>query len=100
GLLIPIRRAFGLYANVRPARLLPGVPSPLADTSRGIDILVVRENSEGEYSEVGGRFAPGTPDEVAVQEAIFSRRGTERIIRLAAEHARQRGGRLVSATKS
>lgn len=100
GLLIPIRRAFGLYANVRPARLLPGVPSPLADTSRGIDILVVRENSEGEYSEVGGRFAPGTPDEIAVQEAIFSRRGTERIIRYAAEQARLRGKDLVSATKS
>ncbi|WP_082514771.1 tartrate dehydrogenase [Yonghaparkia sp. Root332] len=100
GLLIPIRRAFDLYANVRPALLLPGVESPLRDTSRGIDILVVRENSEGEYSEVGGRFRPGTPEEIAVQEAVFSKRGTKRIIEYAARAAEKRSGRLTSATKS
>lgn len=100
GLLIPIRRAFQQYINLRPARLLPGVPSPLRDTSRGIDILVVRENSEGEYSEVGGRVFPGTPDELAVQEAIFSRRGTERAIEFAVSLAKDRKKQVVSATKS
>ncbi len=100
GLLIPIRRAFQQYINLRPALLLPGVVSPLRDTERGIDILVVRENSEGEYSEVGGRVFPGTPDELAVQEAIFSRKGTERAIEFAVELARSRSGRVVSATKS
>jgi tartrate dehydrogenase/decarboxylase / D-malate dehydrogenase len=100
GLLIPIRRAFDLFVNLRPARLLPGVTSPLRDVERGIDILVVRENSEGEYSEVGGRFRQGTPDEIAVQEAVFSRRGTERIIEYAAGLAEKRSGRLTSATKS
>lgn len=100
GLLIPIRRAFNQYINLRPALLLPGVASPLRDTQRGIDILVVRENSEGEYSEVGGRVFPGKPDELAIQEAVFSRRGTERAIEYAVSLARARGGRLVSATKS
>ena len=100
GLLIPIRRAFQQYINLRPALLLPGVTSPLLDTSRGIDILVVRENSEGEYSEVGGRVFPGTPDEMAVQEAIFSRKGTERAIEFAVDLAKKRSKRLVSATKS
>jgi tartrate dehydrogenase/decarboxylase/D-malate dehydrogenase len=100
GLLIPIRRAFQQYINLRPAQLLPGVPSPLRDTSRGIDILVVRENSEGEYSEVGGRVFPGTPDELAVQEAIFSRRGTERAIEFAVSLASSRKKQVISATKS
>lgn len=100
GLLIPIRRAFRQYINLRPALLLPGVNSPLRDTTRGIDILVVRENSEGEYSEVGGRVFPGTPDEIAVQEAVFSRKGTERAIEYAVSLARKRGKSLVSATKS
>lgn len=100
GLLIPIRRAFNQYINLRPALLLPGVVSPLRDTERGIDILVVRENSEGEYSEVGGRVFPGTPDELAIQEAIFSRRGTERAIEYAVALARTRTGHVVSATKS
>lgn len=99
GMLIPIRRAFDLYVNLRPAVLLPGVPSPLRDPG-DIDILVVRENSEGEYSEVGGRVMRGTPQEFAVQEAIFTRRGTERIIEYAARLAAERTGRLVSATKS
>ena len=100
GLLIPIRRAFQQYINLRPAKLLPGVPSPLRDTSRGIDILVVRENSEGEYSEVGGRVFSGTPDELAVQEAIFSRRGTERAIEFAVTLAQSRKKQVISATKS
>lgn len=100
GLLIPIRRAFEQYINLRPAQLFPGVQSPLRDTSRGIDILVVRENSEGEYSEVGGRVFAGTPNEMAVQEAIFTRRGTERVIEFAAQLALKRSKRLVSATKS
>jgi tartrate dehydrogenase/decarboxylase/D-malate dehydrogenase len=100
GLLIPIRRAFQQYINLRPAKLLPGVLSPLRDTSRGIDIMVVRENSEGEYSEVGGRVFPGTPDELAVQEAIFSRRGTERAIEFAVSLAKDRKKQVVSATKS
>lgn len=100
GLLIPIRRAFDQYINLRPAVLLPGVQSPLRDTSRGIDILVVRENSEGEYSEVGGRVSRGTPHELAVQEAVFTRRGTERAVEYAATLAEQRSGRLTSATKS
>ncbi|MGB3257983.1 MAG: tartrate dehydrogenase [Ornithinimicrobium sp.] len=100
GLLIPIRRAFDQYINLRPAVLLPGVASPLADTSRGIDIMVVRENTEGEYSEVGGRMFRGTPHEFAVQEAVFSRRGTERVVEFAAVLAQQRGGKLTSATKS
>jgi tartrate dehydrogenase/decarboxylase/D-malate dehydrogenase len=100
GLLIPIRRAFDQYINLRPALLLPGVESPLRAAERGIDILVVRENSEGEYSEIGGRFGRGTPQEMAVQEAVFTRRGTERVIEFAASLAEQRGKRLVSATKS
>ncbi|WP_328796186.1 tartrate dehydrogenase [Marisediminicola senii] len=100
GLLIPIRRAFDQYINLRPARLLPGVQSPLLRADRGIDIMVVRENSEGEYSEVGGRMFPGTPHEFAVQEAIFTRRGIERVVDYAARLATTRGGRLVSATKS
>lgn len=100
GLLIPIRRAFDQYINLRPAVLLPGVDSPLRDTSRGIDIMVVRENTEGEYSEVGGRMFRGTPHEFAVQEAVFSRRGTERAVEFAAALAEQRSGRLTSATKS
>jgi tartrate dehydrogenase/decarboxylase/D-malate dehydrogenase len=100
GLLIPIRRAFDQYINLRPALLLPGVSSPLRDTARGIDIMVVRENSEGEYSEVGGRVFSGTPNEIAVQEAIFSRRGTERAIEYAVSLAKERSKRVVSATKS
>lgn len=100
GLLIPIRRAFQQYINLRPALLLPGVSSPLRDTTQGIDILVVRENSEGEYSEVGGRVFPGTADEIAVQEAVFSRRGTERAIEFAVSLARSRKKQVVSATKS
>jgi tartrate dehydrogenase/decarboxylase / D-malate dehydrogenase len=101
GLLIPIRRAFGQYVNLRPIRLLPGVESPLRGYPPGeIDILLVRENVEGEYSEIGGRLYRGTPEELAVQEAVFTRRGVERVVRYALGLAQARSGRLVSATKS
>jgi tartrate dehydrogenase/decarboxylase/D-malate dehydrogenase len=99
GLLIPIRRAFDQYLAMRPIRRMPGVRSPLA-TDEEIDIVVVRENVEGEYSEVGGRVYHGSPYEIASQQAIFTRRGTERIVRRAFELAERRKGRLVSATKS
>ncbi|MDE0658910.1 MAG: tartrate dehydrogenase [Gammaproteobacteria bacterium] len=102
GLLIPVRRHFEQYVNLRPVRLLRGVESPLRGrTSKDIDFLVVRENNEGEYSDIGGRLFPGTDDEVVVQESVFTRRGTDRIIRYAFELARQRPRRQVtSATKS
>ncbi|HEY1205912.1 MAG: tartrate dehydrogenase [Bryobacteraceae bacterium] len=101
GLLLPIRRGFDLYVNVRPAVLYPGVESPLA--GRGaIDMVVVRENTEGEYSPVGGFVYHHQPEEIAVQTAVFTRRGTERIIRYAFELARRRDGkkRVASITKS
>ena len=102
GLLIPIRRGFQQYINRRPVRLLPGVKSPLA--GRGptdIDMVIIRENNEGEYSEVGGRLHKGTPDETALQVATFTRRGCDRVIRYAFELARTRPKRHVtSATKS
>ncbi|WP_228002691.1 tartrate dehydrogenase [Nocardia australiensis] len=101
GLLIPLRRAFGQYVNLRPVRLLPGTESALRDrTAADLDILIVRENSEGEYSEIGGTHNPGRPDEFVLQESVFTRVGCERIIRYAFERAAQRGGRLCSATKS
>ena len=98
GLLIPIRRAFDQYVNLRPVRLLPGLDSPLRECGR-FDVAIVRENTEGEYSDVGGRFSTPAGD-VAVQESIFTRRGCERVLRYAFDLARQRGGGLVSATKS
>ena len=102
GLLIPIRREFDQYANVRPVRLLPGIVSPLRDKKVGdIDMWIVRENSEGEYSQLGGRFRAGTEDEMVLQEAIFTRRGTDRIMRYAFELAQRLGrGKVTSATKS
>jgi tartrate dehydrogenase/decarboxylase / D-malate dehydrogenase len=99
GLLLPIRRTFDQYVNLRPARLLRGVKSPLAEPN-DLDITVVRENTEGEYSDSGGRVYKGTPYEIAVQESIFTRRGVERIIRYAFEEAKARRGLLVGATKS
>src|ERR1041385_6206167 len=82
GLLLPIRRQFDQYVNLRPVRLLPGLPCPLRDRKPGdIDFWIVRENTEGEYSKVGGRFNEGSENECVVQEAIFTRRGTDRIIR-------------------
>ena len=100
--MIPIRRHFEQYVNLRPVRLLKGVESPLRNrTSKDVDFLVVRENNEGEYSDIGGRLFPGTDDEVVVQESVFTRRGTDRIIRYAFELARRRPRRRVtSATKS
>ncbi|WP_433725595.1 tartrate dehydrogenase [Nocardia sp. CA-129566] len=101
GLLIPLRRAFGQYVNLRPVRLLPGTESALRDrTAADLDILIVRENSEGEYSAIGGMHHPGRPDEFVRQEAIFTRVGCERIIRYAFECAAERDGRVCSATKS
>src|SRR5215813_1743362 len=103
GLLLPIRRAFDLYANVRPAILLPGVVSPLASLRAGdIDLVVVRENTEGEYSQVGGFVYDYQPEEVAIQTAVFTRRGIDRIIRFAFELAasRNKKKRVTSITKS
>jgi tartrate dehydrogenase/decarboxylase/D-malate dehydrogenase len=99
GLLLPMRRGFDQYINLRPVRLLQGVPSPLASPG-AIDITVVRENTEGEYSDSGGRLYRGTPHELAVQDTIFTRRGVERVVRYAYALARDRRGRLVGATKS
>jgi tartrate dehydrogenase/decarboxylase/D-malate dehydrogenase len=102
GLLIPIRRAFRQYVNLRPVRLLKGVKSPLAGRKpREIDLVIVRENNEGEYSEIGGRLYRGTAEELVVQQAIFTRRGCDRIMRYAFELAMSRPARHVtSATKS
>jgi tartrate dehydrogenase/decarboxylase / D-malate dehydrogenase len=102
GLLIPIRRTFRQYVNLRPVRLLRGVRSPLADRSPAeIDMIIVRENNEGEYSEIGGRLYKGTDDELAVQQAVFTRKGCDRVMRYAFEVARTRPRRHVtSATKS
>jgi tartrate dehydrogenase/decarboxylase/D-malate dehydrogenase len=101
GLLIPIRRAFRQYVNLRPIRVFEGVESPLRSARPGeVDLVVVRENVEGEYSEVGGRVSRGFPDELAVQEAVFTRVGVSRIADFAFAHAAGRRGRLTSATKS
>jgi tartrate dehydrogenase/decarboxylase/D-malate dehydrogenase len=102
GLLIPIRRAFEQYANVRPVRLMPGVKTPLAGRGpQDIDFVVVRENTEGEYSSIGGRIFEGTEQEMAIQETVFTRRGVDRILRYAFETARRRPKKhLTSATKS
>ncbi|MGH7322722.1 MAG: tartrate dehydrogenase [Candidatus Rokuibacteriota bacterium] len=102
GLLIPIRRTFRQYVNLRPVRLLPGVRSPLAERGPAdIDMMIVRENNEGEYSEIGGRLYRDSPEELAVQQAIFTRRGVDRVMRYAFELARTRPARhLTSATKS
>lgn len=101
GLLFPIRREFDQYVNVRPAYLYAGAPTPLANKAPGsIDMLVIRENTEGEYADAGGRIYRGFPDEVAVQTNIFTRHGTERIIRFAFEQARSRRKHLTSITKS
>jgi len=98
GLLLPIRKQFDLFANVRPHRLLPGVEGPLRKGD--FDILCIRENTEGEYSGAGGRIHQGTADEVAVETSIFTRRGVERILRFGFEAARRRSKRLASVTKS
>src|SRR6202008_4838983 len=102
GLLLPMRRKFDQYVNVRPAYLYEGVQSPLRDKNPGsIDMVVYRENTEGEYAPVGGRLYEGAPQEIAVQTAVFTRRGCERIMRAAFEGARKRPRKkLTSITKS
>jgi len=100
GLLIPIRRAFRQYVNLRPVRLLKGITSPLRGLEPGgIDICIVRENNEGEYSNVGGRMYTGTDLEMAIQQSVFTRKGVERIIRFAIELAKERKKHVTSATK-
>ncbi|MGH7006639.1 MAG: isocitrate/isopropylmalate family dehydrogenase, partial [Alphaproteobacteria bacterium] len=102
GSLLQFRREFDQYVNLRPVRLMPGVPSPLAGRKPGdIDFFVVRENTEGEYSSIGGKMYPGTEREIVVQETVMSRVGVDRILRFAFELAQSRGKRhLTSATKS
>ena len=102
GSLLQFRREFDQYVNLRPVRLMPGVVSPLANRKPGdIDFLVVRENTEGEYSSIGGKMFPGTEREIVIQETVMSRIGVDRILRYAFELARQRPRKHVtSATKS
>lgn len=99
--LIQMRQAFDQYVCLRPARLLPGVRTPLADVKPGdIDIVVVRENSEGEYADIGGILKAGTPDEVRTQTSLHTRKGVERILRYSFQLARSRRKHLTMATKS
>lgn len=100
--LIQFRREYDQYVNLRPARLMPGVPCPLAGRKPGdIDMMIVRENTEGEYSAIGGTAFPGTDREVVLQETVMTRTGTDRILRYAFELAQKRPARhLTSATKS
>lgn len=102
GSLLKFRREFDQYVNLRPCRLMPGIPSPLAHRRPGdIDFYVVRENTEGEYSSVGGRMYEGTPRETVYQQSVFSRHGTDRILKYAFELAQRRPKKhLTSATKS
>jgi tartrate dehydrogenase/decarboxylase/D-malate dehydrogenase len=102
GLLIPIRREFEQYVNLRPVRLFEGAPCPLIGKRPGdIDFLVVRENCEGEYSDVGGRLYPGTENEVVIQQSIFTRKGVDRVVDYAFKLAQNRPRKkLTSATKS
>jgi tartrate dehydrogenase/decarboxylase/D-malate dehydrogenase len=99
GLLLPLRQGLDLWANLRPARLLDGVPSPLAGGD-AVDMLFVRENTEGEYSGVGGRAHQGLPHEVGIETAVFTREGVERVLRHAFQLAETRRGVVTSATKS
>ncbi|MFW5832749.1 MAG: tartrate dehydrogenase [Pseudomonadota bacterium] len=102
GSLLQFRRAFDQYVNLRPVRLMPGVPSPLANRQPGeIDFYVVRENTEGEYSSIGGRMFEGTDREIVIQETVMSRKGVDRILRFAFDLARNTPRKhLTSATKS
>ena len=102
GSIIEFRREYDQYVNLRPARLMPGVPCPLAGRKPGdIDIMIVRENTEGEYSAIGGVAFPGTPREVVLQETVMTRHGTDRILKYAFDLAMTRPRRkLTSATKS
>ena len=102
GSLLLFRREFDQYVNLRPCRLMPGIPSPLAHRKPGdIGFYVVRENTEGEYSSVGGRMYEGTEREIVFQQSIFSRKGTDRILKYAFDLAQRRPKKhLTSATKS
>src|SRR5882724_1427330 len=101
GLLLPMRRKFDQYVNLRPSYLYDGVQSPLRDKAPGsIDLVVYRENTEGEYSPIGGRLYQAMPAEIAIQTAVFTRRGCERIMRAAFEGARKRRKKVTSITKS
>ena len=102
GSLIQFRREFDQYVSLRPVRLMPGVPAPLVGRGPGdIDMMIVRENTEGEYSSIGGRMFPGTEREVVIQETVMTRQGVDRILRYAFELAMSRPRRkLTSATKS
>lgn len=102
GLLLPLRRKMQQYINLRPVKLLPGVATPLAGRSaKDFDMMIVRENNEGEYSEVGGRLYQGTDDELVTQQSIFTRKGVDRVLRYAFELANSRPKKhLTSATKS
>ena len=101
GLLIPIRRTFRQYINLRPVRLFEGIETPLKNWKPGqIDFCIVRENNEGEYSDIGGRLYEGTDEEMAVQQTVFTRRGVNRVMRYAFELAQKRNKHLTSATKS
>jgi tartrate dehydrogenase/decarboxylase/D-malate dehydrogenase len=100
-LLLPLRRRFDQYVNLRPAYLYAGVPCPLRDKAPGsIDMLVYRENTEGEYAPIGGRLYDGHPPELAVQTAVFTRKGCERVMRAAFQGARKRRKKVTSITKS
>jgi tartrate dehydrogenase/decarboxylase / D-malate dehydrogenase len=101
GLILDLRQRLDLWANVRPARLLEGIPCPLAGRGPGdVDMLFVRENTEGEYAGVGGRAHRTLPDEVAIEVSVFTRTGVERVLRFAFEQAESRRGVVTSATKS
>lgn len=101
GLLIPIRRHFHQYISLRPAKLFEGIDSPLANrTAKDIDMVIVRENNEGEYSEIGGRIYKGTEMETVNQESIFTRKGVDRVMHYAFELAKKRRKKVTSATKS
>jgi len=101
GLLIPIRRAFQQYVNLRPVRLFEGIETPLKNRKPAdIDFTIVRENNEGEYSNIGGRIYEGTEQETVVQQTVFTRTGVDRVLRFAFNLARSRKKHLTSATKS
>ena len=98
-MLIPIRRTFEQYVNLRPVRLLKGIRSPLRNPGE-IDFYIVRENNEGEYSSIGGALYEGTPQELVVQESVFTRKGVDRVMKFAFELAAKRRKKVTSATKS
>lgn len=101
GSLIQFRREYDQYVSLRPARAMPGVPLPLAGRAPGdIDMMIVRENTEGEYSSIGGKMFPGTDREIVMQETVMSRVGVDRILKFAFDLAAKRSGHLTSATKS